>query len=153
MSNFGHNTELGAPTPFEMVQGAIDTANTYASGPHVNLRIVTLRMDDALRVLAELGRLESDWYSINLLRAQNKILRDQIDRMTAWGDGLGDAWKTVSAQVRNASSDPTPNAQVKRTPGAFPGVPLEPLVGPDAVAIQRDSETYVESCNQLERKP
>lgn len=36
----------------DILRGAIDTANVYAGEPHEELRIVTLRMDDALRVLA-----------------------------------------------------------------------------------------------------
>lgn len=34
-----------------LLQGAIDIANTYATDPHNDLRLVTLRMDDALCIM------------------------------------------------------------------------------------------------------
>lgn len=37
-----------------LLQGAIDIANTYASDPSEDIRLVTLRMDDALSIMAAL---------------------------------------------------------------------------------------------------
>lgn len=49
-----NNRPVDEQAPHEILQAAIDTANVYASCPHEDLRLVTLRMDDALRVLAAL---------------------------------------------------------------------------------------------------
>lgn len=51
------NRPVDEQTPREIVQGAIDAANCNpGAGPHEALRIVTLRMDDALRVLDAIAR-------------------------------------------------------------------------------------------------
>jgi hypothetical protein len=41
-----NNRPVDEQAPHEILQAAIDTANVYASCPHEDLRLVTLRMDE-----------------------------------------------------------------------------------------------------------
>lgn len=89
--------------------GAIDTANAYASGPE-ELRIVTLRMDDALALVSLAGE------AADLLRGEAEALRECHTLDGTW-DGSEPEVQADYERMLDVAARLTPNASLTGVPG------------------------------------